>query len=928
MIELDVTLTIGGTNYSGSVVSSQRKHAICKAGQILSLEMNPSGNYSSVVPWQAVSFSEQGTLVFTGYVTSVDARRSPALGVTIECDDTFKRALCTMTERGLMTDGETVGYWVGYLCGLAGISYEIVAENEDLIIYEDLPLELRLISDCLFTLSAYAGWVLRVDPDGVVKFLNVASEVSYASLSATEWEREIGDEDSRNECVVWGLDINTRTVRPMSELGKGRTMVFANAAISTWDMADYIAQFALNQFANLDDVLMLGALGNPHVQVGEIISFEATNSHYTNVITDLESQMNNSGYKLTLTMGRKCLRLPALKPSDTVVYVETSYYLARSYNFYTTSGSSVRWYDITPFTSGSIYYSGFTCFAVDRFNPIWNGYTTGSFGILRTVRLARSSPPWQEVVTPTTFNSATGENLLAVANVGSAPSQQGLVWAEGISTVGGVFIGRSVTSGSTWSWSSKVDTLASSEYTTGLANLGFGIDPANSVYFGGSNGALWKSSGSVMSFTKTHTVSWGSTTINSIATTGSDTYIGGTLSGSISSGSTPSGAPIYAGSTIATAGVTNPSYAFGAPDYTFATFTTPTTSYMQFDRPHGSLATSGSMWVRLYTRSDAGAVVNAYMGSLINNVQIPLSSSQRPTPWNYLLFGSSYNNFTLQVSSGSFSLDAVEFRSQYLPFAYKDVSVPRGHYNGTGAWGWDTNDYDQSMYFSIDNIPYYSSIEVSVTCVYERAAIPSFYKCDIVDISTNLGSDGGPWPALNSGQTRIFTLSVVDGSMGFRFYQGLARTSSSYRIDYVKVNGETIFSPAGGSVDYIQRTSGASLIDITPAQGGAVRLRTLTQVKDNPDYTYALPGTGTSIVRTTSGSTWTVMQGGYTGGCCLTQSNFNYRKLYWLDNNGIYYSEDGAVTSGSNKTGNWSLLYGASFADSGIKIIIVPTAVT
>jgi hypothetical protein len=931
MISLGLTLFIGGVDFSANVISSKRKHEICKPGQALSLEMNPSIDHASILPWQDVTLDEQGVRVFTGYVTSVDARRAPN-AVTIECNDTFKRVLCTLTDPGLMTDGESVLYWVDYLCTLAGIAYVIDADNADMVVVEDIPLELKMVSDCLFTIAAYAGWVIRIGPDGVLHFLNLASDVDQV-LDTLEWVREQGDEDSRNECIIWGLGVDTKTVRVLPGVGLGRTMVFANPVITTTDLADYVAKFALDQYSSLDDILTISTLGNPNIQVGNIISVDLSGSNYVNTITDLQSEMNAGGYKLALTCGRKCLRMPAMMTSGSLdVYVGTDTFLARSSNFYT-SGSTT-WQDVTPnYTSGSVtnYYSGFESFSLDRF-VTRNGYSSGSFGIVRSTKLYRANPTWEQTVSPAQFQSATGANLLTVANIMSSPKQWGLVWSEAVSSVGGVYIGRSTTSGSLWSWSSSVDTLMSSEYTGGITNLGFFIDDSNNLYFGGGNGKVWRSSGSSMSFTNVYTVSGASTTVNNIASSGSSIiFIGGKISSGIPSGPTPSGDALYASTYGYTDSVSDPSYAMGAPNYTFATFgsISPQSVMNNIDRPIGSRSTSGSMYLRFWSSSLSSGSIRASLSAL-TPITVPFSGIQRPTPWSLVTVGSS-TALSLALTSGSVGIDAIEFMPQTSPMVYRNGTItPSGSWTGDGLWGWDTNATNQHITFFVDNVPFGYTIDVSITCVYERLPIPNPpYYSDLIDIATG-NTTGGLWPALNSGETRVYSLSTnIDGSLGFDFYQGLARTGCSYRIDYVKVNGETIFAQSGGTAEYIKKVSSGSSTDVTPSQGGAIGLRCLSMSKISPSMVYAIPSSGSSgIVRSlANGSSWSVVSSGYAGANNITQSVFNSSKVYWLDNDGIYYSGDGLATAREVKTGNWQSVYGSAFTYSGKKIIILPRAV-
>jgi hypothetical protein len=119
------------------------------------------------------------------------------------------------------------------------------------------------------------------------------------------------------------------------------------------------------------------------------------------------------------------------------------------------------------------------------------------------------------------------------------------------------------------------------------------------------------------------------------------------------------------------------------------------------------------------------------------------------------------------------------------------------------------------------------------------------------------------------------------------------------------------------------------LTDITPTQGGGIQLRSISTKKISPSVIYCLPGSSGKIdVNLNSGSSWTLLDSGYSGINNINQSKYNYKKLYWLDNNGVYYSSNGLSTAKEIKTGNWQTVYGLSFSDSGKKIAIIPRPVS
>lgn len=831
IIDLAITLTIGGVDYSSHVKSVTRRHAICKPGQMVTLGLRPSVDHASILPWQDVVLYEQGTLVFTGYVSLVEVKRPPN-EIIVECNDTHKRALCVLTDRGLKTDNETVAYWVDYMCNLAGISYSIEADNSDLVVIDNIPLELKMVSECLFTLASYAGWVMRVEPDGVLKFLNIASE-PIGDVDALEWLRETGDADSRNDCIIWGFDINTRTTRSFPEIGLGRTMVFANPIITTAAMAEYIAQFALDQFCVLDDHLTVEVIGNPDINVGNILTFDAGGT-YANTITELRSEMDSGGYRLTLSCGRKCLRLPALpiNSGSSAVYVGTNYALGRSNNFYTTTGSDVHWEDVD--SSGSLY--GLTSFTLDKFTPAQTGYATaGSSGIYVTKRLYRTDPPWNRVLNPAQFLASTGCALKSVDRIKSTQAKQGTVFARATDVANNVYVGRSTDWGTTWVWSDPI-------VNTSGSMLGFEVSPwnANYVWTGGSYGSIFRSSNALtgLDFSNIYNVVDG-VSVNDIH---------------VPRDGNSSGSTIWIGG-----------YKLKQSKYqvSFGTFT------RSADRPE--------CYINNETVTSLGGVIFSWHFN-VHTDGIAFSGGV---------------TFNLPVTVlNTVSTDVVTFRTTWIsPDTLGDQ--------------WYVQ--DQSGFLGFD----YSGVHVT------KGTTPEGYLYvdwtgTVAQLGGQLGStgpSGGPawryWPVYHSGSDN--------------FYYAI-------NVQLYSVNGERVYPDESSSFIMKSTNGGTTFVDHTPPEGGAITMYSIGTNAQSSARVYGI-SSGSAIVRTlTSGSPWTVMDYPYSGACNIKLYSKDWRRVFYLDDNGVYYTPDGFTTY-SDRTADWQDVFGFGFSECGNKVAMEPVMV-
>lgn len=837
LTNVTVTAIIGGTDYSSKVASLQRRHALCTPGQTFVLKLDPKYDYSSLLPYQAVTLDENGVRVLTGYVSLVRISRAPNT-VEVEGGDNYKLCLDTFVEDNVITDGETVGYWINYLCNLAGVPYVILADGANLSVVRDIPLGLKQVSDALVAIINYAGWAMTVDPYGVVNFLNLSTQLNSVSYTLAG-ARVASDENTRNGCVVWGLGVNYHEYQDVAGSGSGRTMVLSDPMITSVDQAEMIARYLLNQFANLDDMLTLKILGDPTLTVGQVTTLDFGGT-YTNVLTDLRSTLDESGYRMELTMGRKCLQMAAIPYNNTDVYVATTVALGRSRNFYTASSGSVLWENLD--SSGSSFGYDLTSFSLDSYNPSMYAYATTGSGIYVTKRLYKTNPLWTTVQTPADFQSATGVPLLYFANVKPTKAKQGTLYAQAVDKYGGIHLGHSGSYGSAWDWSSAYATSGSYRQV-----LGFETSNLNSslLWTSGSFGQLWSAR-------------W--------QTSGS----------------------------LVTTALLSTQWDASSP---LRTIMTPTS---------GSTRTSGSsdnvIWIGAETGGQGGGGGGYYTTSYATNGMYIIFGNRVSYPDNFI--NAPDGNYSGFINSFPDNTAWVKVYPNNTGHVYAKIGVrfwvldPTGWNYGTYPSAWTLVSTAYPGY-----IPSFNGFTAGLPSKWYTVSSGSFSAYDYITLTSKADYNVPPaqpgWvDAVEFAYSDDSTVDFNSGSSGVS--QGIGFTRYSI-------------------------TSGSVFIDATPLEGGAF-LRDDIATNSQDAYRVYASASGSYIERRlSSGSTWAIMDYPYTKLSNIVVHNRNNLKVYYLDQDGIYYTDDG-FASYSNKTGNWNSVFPYPFS-SGSRVAMAPVMV-
>ncbi len=330
--DLDCEVLIGGVDYAAYVLSLERVETFNQPGATISLVMSAAFPFTSIDPWDTLVVSEQGTLTLTGFVEHITASRSPAQ-VIIKGRDTYKRALDWTAGENVTTPATvtTLGYWVGYFCGLCGLGYAIDTVLGSAIPFNSgVPFGITSVAEILTTLASLAEWQMTVTADGVLHFAAHARPTTAdwdASATDLSFEHDRNDTDTRNRVLVWGLNdpgtngsVTYSASRTVVGVAGTRNMVYASPHIVTLAQAASLGEAALDQFASLENVLATDAIGDPGRRVSDSLGLTHTflpDGVYLDTLTDIKSVLSGVGYNQTLTAGRRAFRYPSF-PVGTV----------------------------------------------------------------------------------------------------------------------------------------------------------------------------------------------------------------------------------------------------------------------------------------------------------------------------------------------------------------------------------------------------------------------------------------------------------------------------------------------------------------------------------------------------------------------------------------------------------------------------------
>ena len=357
---VDAYAIIGGTNYTGSILSVSRVWSFKRVTQTFELFLDPGASYSAIQPGQAVTIFENGTLVLTGLTDGKEPSRDPPR-IRVFGRDRFKLAQDYFVTEDLITSGsQSAAYWVDYFCTLVGLSYGILGTSGSPILSAEVPIIRRFVSEILEDICARIGWQMRIATSGSLQFLSLTAPVTMDYNLTADMKSgniEVSDATTRDKFYVWGWSntsgspIRVVSERPIAGLPAlpDRVGVFASPNIGSVAQASAIAEAALDQFASLDRIGKVSIIGNPAMIVGQAAQATVMEQSVASTITDISSEVDEGGHRMSLMIGRRNPRLPRWPVSSGS---------PRLNQIWITSGSDPsQFFDVTAYDDG-VYACG------------------------------------------------------------------------------------------------------------------------------------------------------------------------------------------------------------------------------------------------------------------------------------------------------------------------------------------------------------------------------------------------------------------------------------------------------------------------------------------------------------------------------------------------------------------------------------------
>lgn len=307
--DVNFTLTVGGEDLSNWLISGMYKSSLCAPSAILELTLAPDME-RDVIPYETVTVSIDGTLVFTGYTQKEVMARRP-VAQTVDCEDALSKVRDTWSyDQDLEANGESTSYWINYFLDLAGVSKSVAGGGPP------IPQKRWGVINCyqaIVGMLKLVNWTIRVRPDGTVEITHhIKNEGAAITVKHTSWERTIDDSWLRNRAVVLGRNEESSVMLDnyVPEIaGEIRAAIVASPDIIWPGTAYAMANIILNEFSTPLDMIVLECPGNPEINIADTVyvtdSWE-NHSRYGKV-TGLQWRLNaKDGYKMTLSLDERC----------------------------------------------------------------------------------------------------------------------------------------------------------------------------------------------------------------------------------------------------------------------------------------------------------------------------------------------------------------------------------------------------------------------------------------------------------------------------------------------------------------------------------------------------------------------------------------------------------------------------------------------
>lgn len=387
---LNCNVTIGGVNFSAHVTGIGREHFICRPVGLATIRVD-AANAPACSPGDTVSILEMGIQRFTGYVADHGIGHTPAERV-IECQDEMKRLVeYQFVDTSLISDGQTITYWIEYFLDHVGVaSYDVATTTR--IVPIGIEFRLENVMEIVRKLCGAMGWQTYADANGTVhvgNFLQAGLEtvlsnaVRLSTLSSDSW--------LRNQIIVFGRGgAKGEVIQAVPELGdETRSAVLANPYIPTQADAQAAAEEMAPYFQtplNTKEITYEG----PEAVVSLLDTVAASDDYcgyVVGLVTGMESSFDASGYVVSLYLNERCPGFWGLWDvyTDHPIYLGLNHTALGSGKGAWKTNDRRRWYNISlnlagnelnvnavainPFLSGEVW----VCTPAGVFKKTWAG---------------------------------------------------------------------------------------------------------------------------------------------------------------------------------------------------------------------------------------------------------------------------------------------------------------------------------------------------------------------------------------------------------------------------------------------------------------------------------------------------------------------------------------------------------------------------
>ena len=283
-----VRVWINGTERTSYVISYERTSSLCQRADTFTISFNKG--FTRPDPYSAVEIQElyegSSAYVIKGYLISIneDFQKS-----TFDCVGQDKSILLDdfFIYYKLDATGQTVDYWITHIASLVGLSVKFDSYTSATIGESDapIPMGMQTAGDSLNQLERAGAYYIKYDGDidklRVFRYKIERPAISLSNDKTTNITRTLGTEKTRNVVKVhggWKYNQFTGKTTPafgkakvsMPEMLVDKTTVIANPLIKRDSVCRLIASRILAITGVLDDVMTIDTHGfYPNVKVGK-----------------------------------------------------------------------------------------------------------------------------------------------------------------------------------------------------------------------------------------------------------------------------------------------------------------------------------------------------------------------------------------------------------------------------------------------------------------------------------------------------------------------------------------------------------------------------------------------------------------------------------------------------------------------------------